>query len=75
MELDPLSGPLNFFAGIRLSPRTSAQPALAQFRKLYQLDPSSSDAHWGLGAAYEALERYDEAIEEKLYLRKASGEK
>jgi tetratricopeptide (TPR) repeat protein len=74
VELDPLSGPLNFFSGFVYACGRRPEAAMVQFRKLYDLDPDSTDAHWGFAFAYEKLGRYDEAVREKLYLRKASGD-
>jgi tetratricopeptide (TPR) repeat protein len=74
VELDPLSAPLNFFSGFVYACGRRPEAAMVQFRKLYDLDPNSTDAHWGFAFAYEKLGRYDEAVREKLYLRKASGD-
>ena len=40
------------------------QEAALEFRSALQIDDKLADAHWGLAAAYEGLERYQEAFDE-----------
>src|ERR1051326_9443128 len=40
------------------------QDAALEFRSALQIDERFADPHWGLGNAYEGMQRYQEAFEE-----------
>jgi TolB-like protein/DNA-binding winged helix-turn-helix (wHTH) protein/Tfp pilus assembly protein PilF len=66
VELDPFSVLMNVELGNIFYWAGRNEEAAKQARKAIDLDPSSSEAHSALAAAYEQMDRYDEAIAEYL---------
>ena len=75
MELDPLSTPIQSFAGRTFTWARQYDDALAQFQKVNQLDPNFAVNHERLAQLYALLARFDDAIAEETKARMLAGEK
>jgi serine/threonine-protein kinase len=63
-ELDPFSRSINFNIGARFADARRFDEAIAQYRRVLEMEPSHPVTHVGLAQAYEAKGMYAEAIEE-----------
>lgn len=63
-QLDSLSLPVNLWLGRSFYFAHQFDRAIEQYRKLIELDPSYSWAHFFLAIAYHSVGNYDQAVEE-----------
>ncbi len=75
MELDPLSPPIQSFAGVAFKWARRYDDSLAQFQKVNQIDPNFPLNHERLAQLCAILGRYDQAITEETKARLLAGEK
>jgi tetratricopeptide (TPR) repeat protein len=73
LEVDPLSMPVNFMAGVVLSLAGRNDEATAQFRRTLEMDPDYTLAHTALGEQYEAKGMGAEAFAELQRVKEIAG--
>jgi eukaryotic-like serine/threonine-protein kinase len=73
LEVDPLSMPVNFMAGVVLSLAGRSDEATAQFRRTLEMDPDYTLAHTGLGEQFEASGNGAEAFAELQRVKELEG--
>jgi serine/threonine protein kinase/tetratricopeptide (TPR) repeat protein len=73
LDVDPLSLPVNFMAGVVLSLGGRSEEAIAQFRRTLEMDPDYGMAHTALADEFEAKGMDAEAFAELQRVKELSG--
>jgi serine/threonine-protein kinase len=73
LEVDPLSMPVNFMAGVVLSLAGRNEEAIAQFRRTLEMDPDYALAHTALADEFEAKGKDAEAFAELQRVKELAG--
>jgi len=74
-ELDPLSGIVNTWAGLRFYYERENDSALEQYSSALEVAPNFVPLHWHLGWAYEYAEQHAAAIEQYQVAIRLSGDR
>jgi serine/threonine-protein kinase len=73
LEVDPLSMPVNYMAGVVLSLAGRNEEAIAQFRRTLEMDPDYALAHTALADEFEAKGKDAEAFAELQRVKELAG--